>query len=87
LGIARLKDLTLTNLSLYELIEFNFRHFPLDNSAIQLPWNIDVHQIQIVATPDEEGEPTPEGPHHDENHFICMYLVNRQNVVGGINTV
>jgi hypothetical protein len=33
------------------------------------------------------GEPTPEGIHHDENDFICMHLVKRQNSLGGINTV
>ena len=50
-------------------------------------WHVDVHQIRIIATANEEGEPTPEGIHHDENDFICMHLANRQNIVGGATTI
>ena len=90
-GIRRkfrhLHDSTLTNQFLLALIKFNFKQFPVNKEMAQQPWKLDVHQIRIVATPDEAGQPTPEGIHHDENDFVCMHLANRQNTVGGINTV
>ncbi len=85
--LAQLKDSTLDNPFLHELIKFNFRQFPLDEGMSEQNWHVDVHLIRIVASPDEIGEPTPEGIHHDENDFICMHLVKRQNTLGGINTI
>jgi len=85
--LAHLKESTLTNPFLHELIKFNFQHFPVDNEMAEQSWTVDVHQIRTVATPDEVGEPTPEGIHHDENDFICMHLANRQNTIGGVNTI
>jgi hypothetical protein len=85
--LVHLTDSTLANPFLHELIKFNFRNFPADSERAGHSWNVDVHQIRIVATPDEVDEPTPEGIHHDENDFICMHLVKRHNTAGGINTV
>ena len=84
---SHLHDSTLTNQFLYALIRFNFQQFPVSKEMAQQPWKLDVHQIRIVATPGEAGEPTPEGIHHDENDFVCMHLANRQNTVGGVNTI
>ena len=84
---APLLDSTLTNKFLHELIRFNFRQFPVSMKKAQQPWKLDVHQVRIVATPDEAGSPTPEGIHHDENDFVCMHLANRKNAVGGVSTV
>jgi hypothetical protein len=84
---AQLKESTLENPFLHELIKFNFRQFPLDDGMTEEVWHVDVHLIRIVASPDEVGEPTPEGIHHDENDFICMHLAKRQNTTGGINTI
>lgn len=86
-NLAQLKSLTLTNPFLHALIRFNFSYFPLDSVMAEQPWHVDVHQIRIIATSEEEGEPTPEGIHHDENDFICMHLANRRNIMGGVNTV
>ena len=90
-GIARkfapLLDATLTNRFLHELIKFNFRQFPVDNSLAHQPWEIDVHQFRIVASQDEQGQPTPEGIHHDGDDFNCIHLIGRQNAAGGVNTV
>lgn len=85
--LAPLKKATLINPFLHELIKFNFRHFPVDDGMAEQSWNVDVHQIRIVATPGEEGEPTPEGAHHDENDFVCMHLINCQNTLGGVSTI
>ncbi len=90
-GIARefapLVDTTLTNQFLHELIKFNFRQFPVDSSRTHQPWEIDVHQFRIVASQDEQGQPTPEGIHHDGDDFNCIHLIGRQNATCGINTV
>lgn len=90
-GIARefapLLDATLTNQFLHNLIKFNFQQFPVDSSMTLLPWEIDVHQFRIVASEDEQGQPTPEGIHHDGDDFNCIHLIGRQNAKGGVNTV
>ncbi|MBL4774105.1 MAG: 2OG-Fe dioxygenase family protein [Alcanivoracaceae bacterium] len=90
-GIARkfapLLDATLTNQFLHNLIKFNFQQFPVDNNKTLLPWEIDVHQFRIVASQDEQGQPTPEGIHHDGDDFNCIHLIGRQNAKGGANTV
>lgn len=84
---APLLDATLTNQFLHQLIKFNFRQFPVDSQMTHHPWEIDVHQFRIVATQDEEGEPTPEGIHHDGDDFNAIHLIRRQNATGGKSTV
>lgn len=84
---APLFESTLTNQFLHELIQFNFRQFPVDSRIAHQPWEVDVHQFRIVATQDEQGEPTPEGIHHDGDDFNAIHLIQRQNATGGINTV
>ena len=90
-GIARkfapLLDATLTNKFLHNLIKANFQQFPVDNNMTLLPWEVDVHQFRIVASKDEQGQPTPEGIHHDGDDFNCIHLIDRQNAKGGANTV
>ena len=90
-GIARkfapLLDATLTNPFLLELIKFNFRQFPVETSQTEQPWEIDVHQFRIVASQDEQGQPTPEGIHHDGDDFNCIHLIGRQNVACGVSTI
>lgn len=36
---------------------------------------------------DEQGEPTPEGLHHDGDDFNVIHLIRRQNATGGKSTV
>ncbi len=85
--LAHLKDLTLGNRFLHELIKMNFKQFPMSEKMANNTWKVDVHQIRIVATADEAGEPTPEGIHHDENEFGAMHLIGRHNVIGGVSTI
>ena len=85
--LAHLKDSTLINQFLHELIKMNFKQFPMSEKMANNTWKIDVHQIRIVATSDEAGEPTPEGIHHDENEFGAMHLIERHNILDGVNTV
>ncbi len=82
-----LKSKTINNPFFQELIQFDFRQLPVSQKAKSEPWMVDIHQIQIVATGVESGEPTPEGIHHDENDFVWIHLINRENVTGGINGI
>jgi len=85
--LAHLKDSTLNNRFLHELIKMNFRQFPMSDKMANNSWKVDVHQIRIVASTDEVGEPTPEGIHHDENEFGAMHLISRHNVIDGVSTI
>ncbi|MFK7801230.1 MAG: 2OG-Fe dioxygenase family protein [Anaerolineae bacterium] len=84
---AYLEEETGTNQFLHELIKFTFRQFPVTDEMFENPWEIDVHQFRIVSSEAELGEPTPEGIHHDDDDFNAIYLVRRDNVSGGVNSV
>ncbi|MEO1288644.1 MAG: 2OG-Fe dioxygenase family protein, partial [Chloroflexota bacterium] len=59
---APLTEETRGNPFLHELIRFDFETFPLDNEAwANESWQVDVHQIYVVADVGAEGHPTPEG--------------------------
>jgi len=77
----------LDNSFLQQLINFDFSQLPISESMKSEPWLVDIHQIRIVTTEAENGEPTPEGIHHDENDFVCIHLIKRENITGGVNGV
>lgn len=70
-----------------ELIKFDFLQLPVEKQKKSEPWLVDIHQVRIVTTEVESGEPTPEGVHHDENDFVCIHLIKRENITGGINGI
>ena len=76
-----------SNEFLHELIRLLFRQLPIEPDRLSHPWLVDIHQIRITATAEEQGQPTPEGPHHDGEEFGVIQLVQRRNVVGGTSTV
>jgi hypothetical protein len=41
-----------------------------------------VHQIRITASPEEQGEPAPEGIHQDGFDFVGIFCICRQNLLG-----
>ncbi|GHF59077.1 hypothetical protein GCM10010218_45610 [Streptomyces mashuensis] len=41
-----------------------------------------VHQIRVVATPDAEGHPAPEGVHRDGHWYVAQVLLRRDGVHG-----
>ncbi len=84
---APLRDSTVTNRFLRELIRFDFSQFPVEGWKVGRPWTVDVHLFRIIGCPDEAGEPTPEGVHHDGDEFNAIHLVQRQNVAGGVSCV
>ncbi len=85
--LSHLKDSTLKNEFLHELIRMNFKQFPMSEKMANNTWKIDIHQIRIIASAEEAGEPTPEGIHHDENEFGAMHLIGRHNVINGVSTI
>jgi len=43
---------------------------------------IGIHQIRIVASPGEIGEPAPEGIHQDGFDFVGIFCISRQSLSG-----
>ncbi len=85
---APLREATVENPFLQELIRFDFDQFPLRTTDQQYqPWQVDVHEILVVAQPDEAGQPTPEGIHRDGAEFVAVHLATLENVTGGEVTV
>lgn len=50
-------------------------------------WNVKVTPIRIIATQDEDSQPTPEGRHRDGATFITSLMIGRNNVTGGESSV
>ncbi len=84
---APLRPSAASNKFLHELIRLLFRQLPIEPDRLSHPWLVDIHQIRITATAEEDGQPTPEGPHHDGEEFGVIQLVQRRNVAGGTSTV
>lgn len=81
---APLTPATIANPYLHALIRWDFAQFPLDDPAwARARWQVDVHQIQVVAGADEQGQPTPEGVHRDGAHFVTVHLARLENASGG----
>lgn len=46
-------------------------------------WLVQVFQNRILAMPDQQGKPTPEGVHRDGVDYVLTLMIGRHNVVGG----
>ena len=92
-GIARafapLLPETVSNPFLHALVRSTFACLPITGpkQAGTGTWEVRIHQIRIVATPEEPGLPAPEGIHQDGTDFLTLHLVGRRNVVGGESTI
>jgi hypothetical protein len=42
-----------------------------------------VHQIRIIASRDEQGEPAPEGIHQDGFDYVGIFCIKRHAISGG----
>jgi hypothetical protein len=84
---APLRPETVNNLFLHALVRATFACLPLDDCRPARTWEVRIHQIRIVATPDEPGLPAPEGIHQDGTDFLTLHLVRRHNVAGGESTI
>ena len=78
---------TVENPFLMELVRCSFDQLPIDAEQRKQPWEVRVHQIRIVSTPSEIGEPAPEGIHQDGTDFLTLHLVRRENVKGAESTI
>ncbi|MCL6753707.1 2OG-Fe dioxygenase family protein [Nostoc sp. CCCryo 231-06] len=69
------------------LIELDiFRNLVLafsDSCKLHPEAEIGVHQIRIICSPDNFGNPAPEGIHQDGTDFIGVFSVDRDNIQGG----
>jgi hypothetical protein len=57
------------------------------SSTRSSPWHAEVHQFRIEAGQEESGLPTPEGMHRDGVDWVCVVLINRQNVSSGVTRI
>ena len=54
-----------------------------DSCKIHPEAEIGVHQIRTICSPNNSGNPAPEGIHRDGADFIGIFAVNRHNIQGG----
>jgi hypothetical protein len=54
-----------------------------DSCQIHPEAEIDVHQIRTTCSPDNLGNPAPEGIHQDGTSFLGIFSVYRNNILGG----
>ncbi len=54
-----------------------------DSGKIHPEAEIGVHQIRTICSPNNSGNPAPEGIHSDGTDFIGIFAVNRHNIQGG----
>jgi hypothetical protein len=78
---------TVHNPFLHALVCSTFACLPLSGHRQSRTWEVRIHQIRIVATPDEPGQPAPEGIHQDGTDFLTLHLVRRHNVAGAESTI
>lgn len=50
-------------------------------------WHVEMHQFRIEASPDEAGQPTPEGLHRDGVDWVFVMLMERRNVREGVTRI
>ncbi len=48
---------------------------------------VEVHQIRILCGNDIQGNPSPEGVHRDGCHYLGIFVIRRDNIVGGENSI
>jgi hypothetical protein len=54
-----------------------------DSCKLHPEAEIGVHQIRTICSPDNLGNPAPEGIHQDGTDFIGIFSVDRYNIQGG----
>lgn len=78
---------TMRNPFLQALVRSTFACLPVAGDRQDTTWEVRIHQIRIIASPEEPGLPAPEGVHQDGTDFLTLHLVRRHNVVGGESTI
>ncbi|MDZ7959929.1 MAG: 2OG-Fe dioxygenase family protein [Aulosira sp. DedQUE10] len=54
-----------------------------DSCKLHPEAEIGVHQIRTTCSPDNLGNPAPEGIHQDGTDLIGIFSVDRENIIGG----
>lgn len=72
-------DDELIKLEEFKKLIFEFSEYSKLDPGVE----IGVHQIRITCSPDNYGNPAPEGIHRDGCNFIGIFSVSRENVQGG----
>jgi hypothetical protein len=54
---------------------------PLERVAV---YQINVHQVRVIANREIKGVPAPEGPHRDGHEIGMISVFRRQNIRGGV---
>ncbi|BAZ49690.1 hypothetical protein NIES4103_23020 [Nostoc sp. NIES-4103] len=75
---AELDD-ALIELDIFKKLVFAFT----DSCKLHPEAEIGVHQIRTTCSPENMGNPAPEGIHQDGTDFIGIFSVNRENIQGG----
>jgi hypothetical protein len=78
---------TVANPFLLGLVRATFACLPLDTARQGRTWEVRVHQIRIVAFPEQLSHPAPEGIHQDGTDFLTLHMVRRRNIAGGLSTI
>jgi hypothetical protein len=78
---------TVHNPVLHALVRATFGCLPVAGEQLRKTWEVRIHQIRIVAFPEEPGLPTPEGIHQDGTDYLTLHLVRRHNITGGDTTI
>ncbi len=78
---------TVRNPFLAALVRCTFACLPVAPDRRGQTWEVRVHQIRIVASKEQPGEPAPEGIHQDGTDFLTLHLVRRRNVAGAESTI
>ena len=88
-AFAPLRKSTTQNPFLHELLKFSFWQTPdaADEAKLQDTWEFEVHQVRVISSSEEQGEPSPEGMHRDGGESGFVYLFNRENAKGAISSV
>lgn len=50
-------------------------------------WHVEAHQFRIEAGEKVASIPTPEGMHRDGVDWVCVVLINRQNISSGVTKI
>jgi hypothetical protein len=48
-------------------------------------FQINVHQVRVIASADIKGIAVPEGPHRDGHDFVMNAIFSRHNITGGVS--
>lgn len=72
-------DDELIKLDIFKQVIFAF----VDACKLHPEAEIGVHQIRTTCSPNNYGNPAPEGIHRDGTDFIGIFSVNRENIQGG----